>query len=419
MTFSFIHAADLHLGSPFVGLSVRDPEMSKRLVEASREAFTALVDEAIGKRVNFFLVAGDVYDGPWRDTSIGLFYHRELSRLMREGIPVFTVRGNHDADSVVARAIRPPEGAFEFPSDAADTKELAELKVVIHGRSFPAAAVGPDFVASYPLPRAGWFNIGLLHTACNSDLTDRYAPCSLGDLVNKGYQYWALGHLHAYAELHSDPHVVYPGNLQGRGIHECDSKGALLVHVRDGEVQIERLLVDRVRWLEVGVSLEGVRTEDGLHGRLRENFRATLAPTIVEAAERPLIVRVRLHGETTLHGTLSVNRSQWRDEVQSALQENGADIWIEQLKLDTRPLIDVDAVEPGTSGGSVEWVSALQELAVSEELRDVLQAELAEISRKLPAGCVREEFYSAFDGPTLLAEAQDALTERLSSGKRA
>jgi exonuclease SbcD len=98
MAFSFIHAADLHLGSPLVGITSRDPEMAARLAAASRDAFTALVDQAIARHVSFFIVAGDVYDGEWKDTSIGLFFNRQVSRLVRANIRVYTLRGNHWPD---------------------------------------------------------------------------------------------------------------------------------------------------------------------------------------------------------------------------------------------------------------------------------------------------------------------------------
>ena len=96
MSFTFLHAADLHLGSPLLGLSMKDEDIARRFAEASRSAFSELVTRAIEARVAFVLIAGDVYDGEWRDTSIGLFFARELARLARETIPVFLIRGNHD-----------------------------------------------------------------------------------------------------------------------------------------------------------------------------------------------------------------------------------------------------------------------------------------------------------------------------------
>ena len=119
MAFSFLHCADLHLGSPFLGLALKDEALAARFAAASREAFSALVDAALAEKVAFVLIAGDVYDGEWRDTSIGLFFNREMGRLARAGIPVYLVRGNHDAASEVTKSITLPRSVHEFPSNRA------------------------------------------------------------------------------------------------------------------------------------------------------------------------------------------------------------------------------------------------------------------------------------------------------------
>ena len=75
-SFRFVHAADLHLGSPFQGLTLKDAGIAALFVEASRKAFSNLVTQAIAARVDFFLIAGDVYDGYWKDNKIGLFFNR-------------------------------------------------------------------------------------------------------------------------------------------------------------------------------------------------------------------------------------------------------------------------------------------------------------------------------------------------------
>jgi len=109
MNFTFLHAADLHLGSPLTGLAHKDELLAKRFALASREAFSELVARAISERVAFFLIAGDVYDGDWKDTSIGLFFNREVAKLSRAGIPVFLIRGNHDAESEITRSVPLPD----------------------------------------------------------------------------------------------------------------------------------------------------------------------------------------------------------------------------------------------------------------------------------------------------------------------
>ena len=177
-SFRFIHAADLHLGSPFQGLAMKDAAIAEMFIEASRKAFSALVDQAVERKVDFFIVAGDVYDGDWKDNKIGLFFNREVARLERAGIPVFLLKGNHDAESVITKTITLPKNVSEFPVAKPGTFKLDHLKVALHGQGFAERSATENLSLAYPRPESGWFNIGVLHTS----LTGRephaaYAPC--------------------------------------------------------------------------------------------------------------------------------------------------------------------------------------------------------------------------------------------------
>ncbi len=319
MAFSFIHVADLHLGSPLLGIRSRDPELAASLSAASRDAFTDLVDQAVLRKVDFFIIAGDVYDGEWKDTSIGLFFNRQISKLVRASILVYMIRGNHDARSVVTQSVRLPAGVFEFPSEHATTETLVGLKVAIHGRSFPARAVPENYAISYPKAIAGFFNIGILHTSCDGRAGghDTYAPCSLNDLVSKGYQYWDLGHIHGYEELHTNPHVFFSGNLQGRGVHECGPKGALLITVDNDHVEVERLILDRARWFDMGISVEDCSTLDEMFGSIEEKVRRAIDTVETSSINRLLLIRIRLQGVSLLHKALLLDRQQLQDDIQA------------------------------------------------------------------------------------------------------
>ena len=253
-SFSFIHAADLHLGSPFQGLAMKDAAVAEMFMEASRRAFTALVDQAIERNVDFLLVAGDVYDGDWKDNKIGLFFNREVARLDRAGIPVFLLKGNHDAESVITKTITLPPNVSEFPVNKPGTFTLDHLKVALHGQGFAERSATENLALAYPPPQPGWFNIGVLHTS----LTGRephapYAPCSVEDLRSRGYDYWALGHVHDYEVVSDNPPIIFPGNLQGRSVREQGAKGAVLVSVEDGTVTHERMITDSASFAQKSV----------------------------------------------------------------------------------------------------------------------------------------------------------------------
>src|SRR3954454_3333827 len=257
-SFRFIHCADLHIDSPLRGLEADADAPVARIRSATRDAFAALVDYAIDQRVDFIVAAGDLYDGEWQDWRTGQFLARQVARLSEAAIPFIAIRGNHDAQSVISRELRLPDPARELGHRKPETVKLDHLQVAIHGQSFATAAVREDLRKAYPLPLAGWFNIGLLHTNVDgSPGHENYAPCALSDLRAHGYDYWALGHVHTRAELSADPWIVYPGNLQGRSVREVGPRGACLVTVTDGLLAgaPQFLPFDTVRWATLDVDV--------------------------------------------------------------------------------------------------------------------------------------------------------------------
>jgi DNA repair protein SbcD/Mre11 len=404
--FSFIHAADLHLGSPLAGLAARDAELARRLASAGRQAFEDLVSRAIERAVAFVVVAGDVYDGDWADTTIGLFFARQVARLDRAGIPTILVRGNHDAESVITRALTLPPSVHVFPSNRAGTLRLDDLRVALHGRSFQGRAVEENLSLTYPAAVPGWFNLGILHTSCTGHAAhETYAPCSIADLAARGYDYWALGHIHEYAELSRDPWIVFPGNLQGRSVRECGEKGAVVVDVADGRVTgVTRLALDRARFEQVTVDLAGAADIRAV----LEAAEAALRPLAALAATRLILVRVHLTGVTPAHDTLSADRDAVTAEIQAAAHRMHEDIWLERLKIEThRPRA---SVEP--AGPAIDPAALLADLDRDPDFRARARAALAEIGGRMPATVAAEaDLEAEFDA--LCAEAEALILGRL------
>jgi DNA repair exonuclease SbcCD nuclease subunit len=404
--FSFIHAADLHLGSPLSGLATRDAELARRLATAGRQAFEDLVSRAIERAVAFVVVAGDVYDGDWTDTTIGLFFARQVARLDRAGISTVLVRGNHDAESVISRAITLPPSVHIFPSNRAGTLRLDGLRVALHGRSFQSRAVEENLSLTYPAALPGWFNLGILHTSCTGHAAhETYAPCSVSDLTARGYDYWALGHIHEYAELSRDPWIVFPGNLQGRSVRECGEKGAVVVEVADGRVTgVTRLALDRARFEQISVDLADAAD---LRAAL-EAVEGALRPLAALAATRLVLVRVHLTGVTPAHDALSSDRDAVTAEIQAAAHRLHEDIWLERLKIEThRPRV---ALEP--SGPAIDPAALLADLDRDPEFRARARAILAEIGSRMPAAVAAEaDLEAEFDA--LCAEAEALILGRL------
>jgi hypothetical protein len=339
--FRFIHAADPHLDSPLRGLEAHEGAPVETLRGATRKAFENLVNLAIDEAVNFVVIAGDLYDGDWKDYSTGLFFRGQMVRLEAKGIPVYLIAGNHDAASVISKKLTLPENVHVFSTRAAETMEVPGLAAVIHGRGFPHRAVPENLAVDYPAAVPGKFNLGLLHTSLTGRPDhDTYAPCSEQDLRNKGYAYWALGHIHQPEVISEDPWIVFAGNCQGRHVRETGPRGCRLVTVKDSlEVaSAEWRDLDVVRWQAVEVPLAGVENEAGAIKGIRE----ALSGAVAAAEGRLLATRIHLTGATALHGSLHRDAQHWRAQVQALAQDFGEEsVWLERLRVGTRPIYDL------------------------------------------------------------------------------
>ncbi len=331
--FRFIHCADLHIDSPLTGLHKIDPRYAEWIRTATREAFKRLVTMAIDDRVNFVVIAGDLYDGDWKSADTGIFVSRQLKKLADEGIRVFAITGNHDALSVVTRSVSWPETAYQF-AETAESVEIPDLGVVIHGRSFGDRHESSDFITGYPPPQAGMFNLGLLHTSLGGAAGHpTYAPCSPAQLTAIGYDYWALGHVHVPKIVQSSPHIVYPGNIQGRDIGETGPRGCYVVTVDGARKPTPHFVdLDDVRWerIEVGMGPINADTTDDVVAAVIDAIEAR-----VPADERLLACRVVLTGETPLHRRLVTRRGSLRESVAEVAGSQLDRVCVEQVVVET------------------------------------------------------------------------------------
>lgn len=381
-SFRFLHAADIHLDSPLRGLEGHEREIAERVRTAPRAAFENLIRRALDEPVDFLVIAGDLYDGSWRDYRTGLFFAEQMAKLRAAEIPAFVVHGNHDAESVITKPLVLPENTRVFRTRKAHTLTLDRLGVALHGQSFREKAVTDNLVPGFPSPRKGMFNIGVLHTGLGGAYGhDNYAPCSLIDLTTKGYEYWALGHVHQRRVLHERPYVVFPGNLQGRHVQETGPKGAFLVTVEDGEVrECGPVDLDVVRWAVVDVSVRGARTR----GEVIETVREALEGAAAEADGRPLACRIRLEGRCPVHGRLVRDPEDLLHQVRAVALDAGDEwIFVERLEVATRPELDAKAMRQRQDYlGQLQ--RALEDAGSDPDLMAQLRDDVGKMANRLP-----------------------------------
>lgn len=357
-----LHAADLHIDSPMRGLVAYDGAPVDEIRAATRTALRGLVTEAIDRQVHLLLLAGDLYDGNWRDYNTGLFVISQLAELHDAHIPVVIVHGNHDAESQLTRRLRLPPNTTVLSSAKPETHLFSELGVAVHGQSYATRAIEANLSIAYPSADPGLLNIGMLHTCFDGSLGhDPYAPCTIPGLRSRGYDYWALGHVHDHRIVCEDPMTVFPGNLQGRHIRETGPKGASLVTFVDHEPSLEQLTFDLVRWERCRVDLTGAASLDECLVRCREKLL-----DVIGTGAATYAIRVELYGPTTASGLLRSKSEQVTNEVRAlALALGGADVWIEKVVVATTPPTGRRALEGDGVAGEIGRVLAELKAGVS------------------------------------------------------
>ena len=407
----FIHAADVHLDSPLRGLERYPGAPVDRIRGATRQALENLVSLSIDARVDLVLFAGDLYDGEWRDYNTGLYFSTQMSRLRAAGIRVVLLNGNHDAASEITRLLRPLENMHILSVRAPETLRFEDIGVAIHGQGFSERAITRNLVTSYPEALDGLFNIGMLHTSLSGrDGHEPYAPCTVDDLLARGYDYWALGHVHQYEEVRRDPWIVFPGNSQGRHIRETGPKGCTLVEIEDGRVaSLEFRSLDVLRWSRCRIDAAGARDGEAVLDRAIP----ALQQRLTDDPDRIQAVRLEIVGACQAHADFSRRAEHWLQELRAQVHDaTSGQVWLEKVTLQTRSDLALDqlAARDDLYGALVR---ALQGLEAGDPIFEQLERDQELLRARLPPEALRDGELLERSTPEAFDQLREDLLQRL------
>jgi DNA repair exonuclease SbcCD nuclease subunit len=342
----FVHAADLHIDSPFKGISNLNPELAQHLSEATYRAFENIIDLCIEEKVDFLLIAGDIYDSSNRSLRAQLKFRQGLERLAHKDIPAFIVHGNHDPLDKWSKAISWPENTHIFKGKKVQiipfTKNGREI-AHIYGISFHTKEIRESLVGKFPKDKGACWAIGLLHAnAGNNTAHDSYSPCSLKELIDVGMDYWALGHVHKHQILRDDnPVVLYPGNPQGRNPREDLQRGCYLIELEsDTSPQLRFMPVDVIRFENRSVDISSKSdVNDVMKHIQREKKR------LRETSDgRDVVLRLQLTGRTPLCSMLrqASNVEDLLRQLNDGELAESPFVWIDRITSSVTSQIDLD-----------------------------------------------------------------------------
>lgn len=388
MPVTVVHAADLHIDSPLRGLARYDGAPVDAVSSATRAAFERLIDLCLERAAALLVLSGDLFDGTWRDFNTGLFFVAQLARLREVGCQVVMLRGNHDAESVIEKNLPLPAHVHELLTKKPEIVRFETLGISVTGQGFATRSVATDLAAGYPQADPHEFSIAMLHTSLDGrEGHDAYAPSKLSTLLDKGYAYWALGHVHAREDVHAT--VAFPGNLQGRHARETGPKGAIVLEIDAGRLlHREFVALDVVRWEHLQIDVSDAETQaDALDlavARIEDSH---------EHAERTLAARVTLVGRPDV----ALQREPERLLAELRARMLGRPVYVEKLRVETR-----------SRATEAHPLAAYLSAAANE-----LTPEVARVLAELPSDIADEVRKLVGDEPKLLADALQYVSERL------
>lgn len=393
---SFVHCADLHLDSPFSGLSDMSPSMAAFLRKATFRAFENAVNIALHREADFFLVSGDIYDGEDRSVRAQVFFLEQLRRLSDAGIPSFIACGNHDPLSgwEADRDFPPLVRRFGPRVESFPLETGGETVGTVHGYSYPVRDITENIALRFADKRTEGLNIALLH--CNvggSRGHENYAPCSLDDLVAARMDYWALGHVHAAGVLRREPMIVYPGCTQGRNIREEGSKGVYFVAISPAEgalpaaAEAEFIPCDAVRWRSGELSVAGMDRDEDFFQALDDLKEKTRG----QEDGLPVLLRITLSGRGKIHDLLRrpgfIRGPGGLLETINEGEEDRPDfVYTEDIVDRTAPPLDLEALASGNHLVG-DFLREAEAFLTGENLKEGLESILKEreIFDKIPS----------------------------------
>lgn len=419
MPFRFVHTADLHLDSPLRSLALRNRELAGLIGDASRRALTAIVDLCLHEQVDALIIAGDLYDGGQTSMKTARFLADEIGRLTQAGVSVFIARGNHDAESKITRELDMP-GAHVFGARAHPVeRRIGGIDVAIHGLSFAQPQAPESLLPRFRRPVADAFNIGVMHTSlAGAPGHDVYAPCALADLHGWGFDYWALGHIHARTRHPGPCAVVMPGMPQGRDVNEGGAKSVTLATLRDDRsLSIEERTTSLAQFERVAVDLSGVEDWRAALMRIEKALEAARAAAISEH----LVARLDIAGATPLAFRLRRDRDLLLAEAERRAEAVGKG-WIDRIELNVAaPSARSDvAADPLSELAVLMDEAARSDAALREDLRALAEDLRGDLPHEARGFAGADEVgFEAFVERLMQEGAQEALARFAATAREA
>lgn len=364
----FLHAADLHLDTPFKGVTHLPKNHFAALRDSTFQAFSNFIQYALETKPDFIVIVGDIYDGAHRSLRAQLKFQEGMQALADVQIPVFLSYGNHDHLQGTWTRFDLPENVHVFTKEVEQkTVTIRGENVHIYGFSYPARHVSVPMIDKYPVAETDGVHIGLLHGSIEGDDSHAvYAPFTKDALLAKRYQYWALGHIHKRQSLHENPPIVYSGNLQGRHRNEQGMKGFYEVLLANGQATRHFIGTSTIIFEQVQVSCVGIYHAGDWLAVCEEALNHFQESYPIAAIVELKMVDI---DEKTAELFRQSTQEEWLEVLREVMQKSTPFIWVNHIyyddsldKSDRLQLVMDPIIKTMEQWTTERWEDVLQDL---------------------------------------------------------
>lgn len=353
----FIHAADLHLDSPFKGLNDVPENYRNKILDSTFQSLRNIVYLAVHKQVDFVLFAGDIFDIEDRSVKAQVTFKREMERLLEENIAVYLIHGNHDSIANKSAFLDFPQNVYVFDEEVetVEYKTASNEIISITGFSYNERHIYERMIKNYPRKNsASDYHIGLLHGSLEgaSTVHGQYAPFSISEIKQLHYDYFALGHIHLRQQLHPSIPAYYSGNTQGRHRNETGNKGCYLIESHENRLIPKFVETASINWENLFIDVSEKRELNSIFQKIEEEINKLeikdylISIDLTISKDLPNSIISKLSTENLNHGFATTDDSHF--------------LWITRVKYsyieDQNKVISLETMFPKA------WEMAIQDI---------------------------------------------------------
>ncbi len=394
--FKFLHIADVHFDAPLLS---KDSNIRRDLKTSQKDAFTKAINFCIKEEIDGLLIAGDLFDNERILLNTEKFLWDSFEKLREENIHVFYAPGNHDP--LIYLKTKFGENVHIFDRDVPTEfiiKDKKDKECRIMGVGHINDNEKRNLIRKFPRKTDERPIVAVAHTMVENVDADetkgKYMPTSLGDMLEKKYDYWALGHIHQWIQFKDYP-IYYSGAIQGLNINETGIKGGNLIKIDDSNLEVEFIPFNSLFFEQVTIDISGeYETDYDFYNILKGLINDELKN--YNYSPKNMIVRVYITGQTNM-----VKYLNSIDNVEYLEEELAQDLDVKSLEIKKNQLKNVVKLE-----------SLIQDNMILEEIMDLIDNPRSD--RKLLRNLKSlklQEFENDKDVEILISENKEELIE--------